>query len=406
MRKLTPESRYDMNVIQDVIDKICSEGVLIDDKTTVELMLELEGKIESSNALAEQILNEKFDWDFINVKSPKQLSDFYTHWGYAKYGNPGKAGTNFPTECLEKIIELDDQMKEITQLFINIMADRYSLSAMESVRKHGQPTEADGISIVYPEYSQADSGRIHFTKPNLSNLGERKRMVVAGEGYKLISFDYKNQEPWIIANMLGLESVLKRMEAGEDYYRALAEEYCGITISDADRKPFKTSVIAIGYLCTLPTALNGIPDHLRQTVKDFYSVFTKLPEFVAFREKVQECFDGDRTMRTYFNTPWEVAHYRGMNYSTWERSAFNRPFQATGVDILFFALEGLEEIYKEIGGDIRTYITLHDEVVIRVKEELVTDELVEKLRNAVLFDVEGWTQLRVDTKILDTWLDK
>jgi DNA polymerase I-like protein with 3'-5' exonuclease and polymerase domains len=404
--KLTPESRYDLEVVREVIDGICNNGVYIDEKTTIELMLELEEKIESSMALSEQILSDEFNWEPINPKSPKQLSEFYTTHGFAAYGNPGKSGTNFPTECLEKIVDLGGAFTEITQLLINIMADRYSLSAMEGVRKFCQPTENEGIALVKPDYSQADTGRIHFTKPNLSNLGERKRMVTAGPGYKLISFDYKNQEPWIIANMLGLQSVLERMAAGEDYYRALAEEYCGITLSDKDRKPFKTSVIAIGYLCTLNTALRNMPDHLRDSIKEFYKVFTHLPEFDAFREKVLECFKGDKTMRTYFGTPWEVEwNSNYMNYDSWERSAFNRPFQATGVDILFFAMENLEKVYKTVDGDIRTYITLHDEVVVRVQEDLVTDELVNKLKDAVLFEIEGWTPLRVDIKILDNWLD-
>lgn len=406
MQKLTVDSSYDINVVQNVVDYICKEGIYIEEKTTVELMLELEDKIESTQAIADQILSEKFDWNSINVRSSKQLSEFYTYHGYEAYGNPGKSGTNFPTECLNSIIELNDEFAEITQLFVSLIAYRYELTSMESVRKHGNPTEYEGINIVYPDYSQTDTGRIQYIQPNLSNLGPRKRMVVPKPGYKLISFDYKYQEPWIIANMLKLVEVLERMAAGEDYYRVLAQQYADATLSDKDRKSFKTSVIAIGYLCTLNTARRGIPKHLISVIDEFYNKFTNLPEFRAFRDKVKEVYEGDKVMKSYFGTEWEVPYYKGMGYDAWERKAFNRPFQSTGADILFFALESLEKVYTEIDGDVRTYITLHDEVVIHIEERLVTEENINKLRDAILFDIEGWSPMRVDTKILDSWADK
>jgi len=86
--------------------------------------------------------------------------------------------------------------------------------------------------------------------------------------------------------------------------------------------------------------------------------------------------------------------------------AFNNVFQITGADILFFAIESCINKFRDLGltpEDIYIYMTIHDEIIFNVSEDKLSDELLREIEDAMVLDIEGWTKIKVDLEVSDTY---
>lgn len=149
----------------------------------------------------------------------------------------------------------------------------------------------------------ADTGRFSSSDPNLQNIPSHnkdiRKMFTASEGYVLMSSDYSQQEPKVMAQLCGDEKMLDAYRHGKDLYAEIASlsfnttyDNClefrpdGTTNTDgkARRSQAKSILLGVLYGRGVPSIAEqlGTTTKKAQEIKD--SVFRGFPAIKQFEE--------------------------------------------------------------------------------------------------------------------------
>lgn len=149
----------------------------------------------------------------------------------------------------------------------------------------------------------ADTGRFSSSDPNLQNIPSHnkdiRKMFTASEGYVLMSSDYSQQEPKVMAQLCGDEKMLDAYRHGKDLYAEIASlsfnttyENClefrpdGTTNPDGKNRRSQAKSILLGVLYGrgVPSIAEqlGTTTKKAQDIKD--SVFRGFPAIKQFEE--------------------------------------------------------------------------------------------------------------------------
>ena len=258
----------------------------------------------------------------------------------------------------------------------------------------------DDNKFVHPFWDYGETFRISYNHPGLSNIAEELREVVtADDGYTLVKIDYDQQEPTILVSWLKIEKLKKIMEEYHDFYRALGKFFWNKDIDDDVRSKLKTAWLATTYGAEIPTIAKQVGSEWAKTI--YNEINSKLPEFSRFKRGIEDKLSRrDYEVTSYFGRTREL-RYMG-NYT--KRAMLNSPIQMTGADILMLALYSIKK-YKElydIPDDIlRVYWTIHDEIILHVKEGY--EELGREIANLISFKIDDWLPLHVNNSISKTY---
>lgn len=99
----------------------------------------------------------------------------------------------------------------------------------------------------------------------------------------------------------------------------------------------------------------------------------------------------------------EMADKRGL-VGYWERAAFNACIQGTGADILKMNGNRMARICKERGWELNA--SIHDELLISVRNEDLTPETIELVRDVMTNTVQLSVPLVTDIVIMPKWMDE
>ena len=149
----------------------------------------------------------------------------------------------------------------------------------------------------------ADTGRFSSSDPNLQNIPSHnkdiRKMFTASEGYVLMSSDYSQQEPKVMAQLCGDEKMLEAYRQGKDLYAEIASlsfnttyDNClefrpdGTTNPDGKNRRSQAKSILLGVLYGrgVPSIAEqlGTTTKKAQEIKD--SVFRGFPAIKQFEE--------------------------------------------------------------------------------------------------------------------------
>lgn len=260
-------------------------------------------------------------------------------------------------------------------------------------------SDLDKLTIkIYPRYELSDTYRMVTKDPAIGNLDEvLKKLIVPRQGYVLVSIDYKNQEPWIMANILKNKELLYLLESFDDFYVGILEKF-GVEVSLENREKVKKLWNATVY----GSALNEKEAIGDEWIKDIYYWINEMEEIKNFKDYVTRELKENGYIENEFGLRRTLS-YNG-NHSI--RQAFNSIFQMSGAVVLYAGLENINNavINGGLQGKIDIYLTNHDEYLLEVSNQISKEDLLEFLFS-ISFGIPEWTKPRLHVRIGRNWGD-
>jgi DNA polymerase I-like protein with 3'-5' exonuclease and polymerase domains len=241
----------------------------------------------------------------------------------------------------------------------------------------------------------AATGRMSSRNPNLQNVPNAstaygqaiRNLFIAPPGAKVITADYSQIEPRIIASFSKDPVMLETYRTGGDIYTAVGETM------GVDRKAGKVLVLSIAYGVgpdKIASQIGCSVEEARELLEDFSDKFKNVGRLKAL---------SIRTALKRSPTPFvvtmagrrryipELLSSERWLYQKGERQAFNTVIQGSAADVMKIAMVRAHQMIPE-GADL--ILTVHDELVTLAPDHLV-EETVEAIREAM----EGIQVLRV-----------
>lgn len=258
---------------------------------------------------------------------------------------------------------------------------------------------ADGR--IHPTVSLGITNRINYSGPALMNIPKDLLWNVIGPrtpGNMLVSIDIKNQEPWIMINMLGIEKLKAMLDNKGKLYETVFEDIFGTQPTPIERKEFKTLWNALTYGMSIKGAEMSCT-HIDG--KKVYKYFNSFPEYKAYKSRCNALAKKQvQLSKTYFDTEVYANTY-GPKLS---RVLMDIGIQGTGADILSLLIKhfDIEVEHRGLQDVFTFYFSRHDETIIEVDkdyvEEVGKDNVIETLRDIFEHRIDDWEPFQVEIK--------
>ena len=346
-----------------------------------------------------------------NVNSPKQLGEAL----FDKLGLPPRKktsrGYSTDAETLESLrpysTVVDDILKYRTY---SKLLSTYVEGLLKALGPDGR------IHSTFIQ-TEARTGRISSTEPNLQNipirteLGSRLRgYFVAGTGKTLVDADYSQIELRLLAHITGDEAMQQAFLSGADIHRATAAKIYHIP-EDQVSHELRTSAKAINFGIMYGKGAFSLSKDLGIPVKEADRFLkTYLDTFPRVDGYMQGCIAHAKEkgyVETLFGRRRPLPELSSSNFqvrSSGERMARNTPIQGTAADIIKLAMVHVWQRLRDEHLQAKLLLQVHDELIVEAPEtevEQVKRILKEEMEQVVQYRVPLTAEVGVGT----TWLE-
>lgn len=262
------------------------------------------------------------------------------------------------------------------------------------------------------------TGRLSSSDPNLQNIpirtdwGKkiRKAFIPKSKEYLLLSADYSQIEPRILAHFSEDKTLTKSFIKGEDIHKRTASEVFGVPISEVteeQRRLAKTTNFSIMYGVSaygLSQQTDMTPKEAGAFIEVYFRRYPKVKEYLESCIKKAKELGYSTTLLGRRRYIPEIASTNRQKREFAERVAINTPIQGSSADLIKVVMI---EISKELKGKktkTKMILQVHDELVFEAfKEELdwVKEMVKDKMENTVKLKVP----VKVDLKVGENWLE-
>ena len=388
-----------------VLGEMEANGFRLDTDALARMAKELEQQLDG--LLGE--IYRKAGTEF-NVNSPKQLSEVL----FEKLRLPPvkKTKTGYSTD--EEVLTQLALQHELPADILNYR----SLSKLKSTYVDALPL------LVNPETGRLHTslnqmvtatGRLSSSEPNLQNIpvkgewgGRIREAFVADAGRVLLSADYNQIEPRILAHLSQDPVLIGAFARGDDIHTATAVEIFGLPaaqITKDMRRVAKTVNFGIIYGIS-PYGLSaqlGISQ--QEARKHIEAYFTRFQGVKAFMDKtIAEAKENGYVM-TMLGRRRPIPELRSgdpAQRGMGERMAMNTPIQGTAADVIKLAMLAVHRRLVAERSTAKMILQVHDELIFEVAEagvEAVKKIVVEEMEQAMTLAVP----LRVDVGVGKNW---
>lgn len=270
------------------------------------------------------------------------------------------------------------------------------------------------------------TGRYSSDGPNLQNIPRPSRLstgeyinyrscFIAGEGYKIITCDYAQQEYRLIGRVTGEQKIIDAYKAGKDLHTLTGSIVNNVKLEDVTKEQ-RTDAKPVNFGVFYGSTAYGLAYNLGISLEEADRIYSALmggiPTFKAVRdaiqEKVLEKYYSVTLLgrRRYFSkkTLFKDSSERYKYINRIKREGFNHVVQGTGADITKMAM--LKIFYENpFAGGLLMLLAEHDEIVCLVKNEYV-EEAFEFIKNKMIEAEQpflGEIPAVVDGVISDCW---
>lgn len=312
-----------------------------------------------------------------NVNSPKQLATVLFDKLGLKPVRKTKTGYSTDEETLTQLAT----QHELPAQILNYR----SLSKLKSTYVEALP------ALVNPETGRlhtslnqtvAATGRLSSAEPNLQNIpvkGEYglriREAFVAAPGHTLLSADYSQIEPRILAHLSGDQKLKKVFERGEDIHMATAVEIFNLEpgqITKDMRRVAKTVVFGILYGIS-PYGLASTLGVSQQEAKKYIDAyFERYAGVKAFIDRTIEEAKQKGYVTTILGRRRPIPELAGPDQtqrSFGERMAVNSPIQGSAADLIKVAMIAVSKRLKEDLPYTKMILQVHDELIFETPEK-------------------------------------
>jgi len=262
----------------------------------------------------------------------------------------------------------------------------------------------------------ARTGRMSSSEPNLQNVPKNLRNVfVPRVGYKFVESDLSQIELRVAGMIAQDKTLIQAYRTGEDIHRLTASMVSGVPRELVDENMRqRAKAVNFGFLYGMYS------DSFREYAKTQYGVEYSEKEAEEARKRFFQLYSGiarwhkstEEAVRKYgyvespFGRVYVFDREKHYDFNGAVRKALNYPVQGTAADLNLYLMGRLFEWRIENGIDMYIVGTVHDSVLMEVKEEFV-ERVVEKVKEIVrgLEEEFDWVILPVDAevKIKDAW---
>lgn len=358
-------------------------------------------KLEGLNVSLNRELNTvkehiKNTYGIKNPSSPKQITEYLSSVAdneiiEACYDSDNRSWTSDK----ESLIKLSSAGYGIaTDILLYRKIESYT-KALKSIMNTMLPG-----NWVKPTVKLLKTNRISYSEPALMNIPKKLLwgiILPRNDKKVLFSIDIKQQEPWILINMLNIDKFKHMIENNidGDFYEEVFLDIFGVKCNSKERNQFKTAWNALTYGAS-KYLINRI--FKSEKADAVYSYFMDIPELKRYRN---ECYSKakrkEQTAITYFGTEVYADEYG----SRLKRVLMDIPIQGTGADILALLMQHFDEEReeKELVNAFDIYFTRHDELIIEVDidvlEKYGEETIVETLRDIFEHRIDDWEPFKV-----------
>lgn len=391
-----------------VLAEIERQGFLLDVSALEELNKELERELDRMMGQIASIAGGAF-----NINSPKQLAAVLFEKLGLKPVRKTKTGYSTDEDTLTQLAS----QHELPAQILNYR----SLSKLKSTYVEALP------NLVNPETGRlhtslnqtvAATGRLSSADPNLQNIpvkGEYglriREAFVPPPGHLLLSADYSQIEPRILAHLSQDEKLITVFERGEDIHMATAVEIFNLPperITKEMRRAAKTVVFGILYGIS-PYGLSQNLGITQAEAKKYIDAYFE--RYAAVKAFLDRTIDQARE-RGYTTTILgrrrpipEIASADPVQRGFGERMAVNSPIQGSAADLIKLAMIHVHRRLRDELPQTKMILQVHDELVFETPE----DE-VERAKQLVRSEMEATGEklglsvpLKVDLGVGNNW---
>ena len=285
----------------------------------------------------------------------------------------------------------------------------------------GYSTDAATLESLRP-YStfiqtEARTGRISSTEPNLQNipirteLGSRLRgYFVAGDGQQLVDADYSQIELRILAHITGDEHMQQAFLNGADIHRSTAAKIYHIPESEVTPQ-LRSASKAINFGIMYGKGAYSLSKDLDVSVKEADAFLkTYLDTFPKVDGYMQDCIAHAKEkgyVETLFGRRRALPELASSNFqvrASGERMARNTPIQGTAADIIKLAMVHVWQRLRDEKLQARLLLQVHDELIVEAPDsevDTVRRILQEEMEHVVHYSVPLTTEVGTGK----TWLE-
>jgi DNA polymerase-1 len=377
-------------------------GIAIDSEKLKAMSKEFEGEIEILEERARELAGRNF-----NLASPKQLQQIF----FEELGLPvqKKTRTGYSTDS-EVLLALSF-LHELPAVIL----EHRNLTKLKNTYLDALPRLVNPeTGRIHTSFNQAiaATGRLSSSKPNLQNIPVKTRRgrnireaFIAAPGTVLLSVDYSQIELRILAHLSDdsalKEAYLKNLDIHERTARAVFGLGDEEPVSREQRAAAKTVNFGVIYGKTAFSLAKEL-NISRAEAQNFIDAYFNLYKGVAvYLDDVVEKARKEGVVYTLLGRRRDMPELRSSNGNIQrhgERMARNMPVQGTAADLLKVAMINVDRALKEQGLPAKLLLTVHDELVLEVKEqnvdevsELVSKQMQEAMDLAVPLVVDAGT---------------
>ena len=317
----------------------------------------------------------------INIDSGKQLNDLlYNKWKLPVVKTTDKGNSSVDKEALNKLYEeyVDEDSPQGKFLYQLLFHRSYNsgIGYLEGYSTIAQRL-GDRWGRLYPSLNQTGTRTTRFSSsnPNGQNIGKRDLLEIAGEKFRLpklrdvfspppgklwYAIDYSQLELRIFAYLSAEQSLIDRLEGGEDIFRYIASRLFGKpeeSVEKAERQRVKNATYATIYGAT--------ESKIDRTVQFSGAYATYKREFPGVGQFLEDTIstvrrDGYvRTLDGYRLDAPKGAAYKGLNYR----------IQGTAGRIAKLAMMSIADLPWFDWKTTRMVFQIHDEIIIETESE-------------------------------------
>lgn len=396
------KSRFDDNdrkVLYDILipatyplARMETTGILVDTERLEQLDKEFSDKIEQLKLQMYEMVGKQF-----NPNSPKQLLDIMHN--VLEIPVMDKLSTD--KHALEILGQFHD--------FPKVLLEYRQYVKLKSTYIDGIKEHLDKNNRLHGRFNLhvTATGRLSSSNPNLQNIPKHQGPVIrdlfiSPPGYKFLEFDLQQAELRVVAWLAQDKKFIELIDSGVDVHTATTMLITGLPADKIDkemRQIGKKMNFAIVYQQTP----QGTAEELGISVEEAEELHRKLaenmPGVVEWIEKTKQ-----QIIKTgMVITPLGRKRRFGIVNDDALREGVNMPVQSVASDIMLLSIANLHKYVD--WENIRMLITVHDSLLVEVKEELVNywaKKIVEVIQQTAK-DIGITVNIGVDVSIGDRW---
>lgn len=426
-RKLArPESDFIYKVLckaSNVYGEMELNGVRIDLDYLDDLEFDLEVEIRNAekhfNEVAAKVWDPlKYSQDTqakvkptepFNMKSPKQLKwMLHQLLGYPVNSTDAATIESLVSDCEKGLITNPLAKDFLESIAVLRKANKYMDTYVQGIRKVlCRDCRVRGTFNLHG----TETGRLSSSSPNMQNIPRNKKIkniIGCSSGYQLVQLDYSQAELRVLAMLSGDESMIKTYQDGIDLHDAVAADMFGPDFDKEQRNMAKTINFGIAY----GRGPSSISENFGKTMQESQEIINK---WFKSKPKVKQYIDAQRR-KPLKGEPCTTLLGRKRHFVITNENLYhvqneyiNTPIQSVASDFTMLSLLAIHDWIKENGIDAKIVTTVHDSIILEVKNDKKLIDLVASKCKQIMaetpkkFVPECPVPFRADVEIGTSW---